>query len=53
MNPDIIFGKPMIKGTRITVELVLRNSGGGITVEGDLSETMKLGTRRSGATPAR
>lgn len=33
INPDIMFGKPVIKNTRITVELVLRKLSGGITVE--------------------
>jgi len=32
-NPDIMFGKPVIKGTRITVEQVLRKLAGGMTVE--------------------
>ena len=31
-NPKIMFGKPVIKGTRITVELILRKLGGGMTV---------------------
>ena len=33
INPDIMFGKPVIKNTRITVELVLRKLSGGMTVE--------------------
>jgi uncharacterized protein (DUF433 family) len=32
-NPDIMFGKPVIKGTRITVEQILRKLAGGMTVE--------------------
>ena len=33
INPNIIFGKPVIKGTRITVEQILRKLAGGMTVE--------------------
>lgn len=33
INPAIMFGKPVIKGTRITVEQVLRKLAGGMTVE--------------------
>lgn len=31
-KPDIMMGKPCIRGTRITVELVLRKLGAGLTV---------------------
>lgn len=33
INPDIMFGKPVIKNTRITVEQILRKLSGGMTVE--------------------
>jgi uncharacterized protein (DUF433 family) len=33
INPDIMFGKPVIKGTRITVEHILRKLAGGMPVE--------------------
>jgi uncharacterized protein (DUF433 family) len=33
MNPGIMFGKPVIKKTRITVEHILRKLAGGMTVE--------------------
>lgn len=33
INPNIMFGKPVIKNTRITVEQVLRKLAGGMTVE--------------------
>jgi uncharacterized protein (DUF433 family) len=32
-DPDIMMGKPVIRGTRITVELILRKLGYGQTVE--------------------
>jgi len=33
INPDIMFGKPVIKGTRITVEQILYKLGAGLTPE--------------------
>ncbi|MCK9364169.1 MAG: DUF433 domain-containing protein [Syntrophales bacterium] len=33
MNPQIMFGKPVIKNTRITVEQILRKLSGGMTIE--------------------
>lgn len=33
INPDIMMGKPVIKGTRITVELLLRKLSEGMTIE--------------------
>jgi len=32
-DPAIMLGKPVIKGTRITVELILEKMGAGSTVE--------------------
>jgi len=32
-NPDIMLGKPVIKGTRIPVELIVRKLGEGSTTE--------------------
>ena len=32
-NPDILMGKPTIKGTRISVELIMRKLAGGFTVD--------------------
>jgi uncharacterized protein (DUF433 family) len=37
-DPEIMVGKPCIKGTRITVEHVLRALSQGVTVEGVLQE---------------
>ena len=33
VNPKIMFGKPVIKNTRITVEQILRKLSGGMTIE--------------------
>jgi uncharacterized protein (DUF433 family) len=33
VNPDIMLGKPIIKGTRITVELILRKLSEGMSLE--------------------
>ncbi len=33
VNPDIMFGKPVIAGTRITVELILRKLAAGMRAE--------------------
>lgn len=33
MDPDIMFGKPTIKGTRITVEHVLRKLTEGLSIQ--------------------
>ena len=32
-NPDIMLGKPIVKGTRITVEIIMRKLAGGFTVD--------------------
>lgn len=32
-NPNVMLGKPIIKGTRITVELVMRKLASGFSVE--------------------
>ena len=33
VNPKIMLGKPVIKGTRITVETILRKLSEGMTIE--------------------
>ena len=38
INPQILAGKPVIKGTRISVELILRILSQGISVEEILEE---------------
>jgi uncharacterized protein (DUF433 family) len=44
MNPEIMGGKPVIRGTRITVELLLRMLGAGMTEEEILADhpTLKV-----------
>jgi uncharacterized protein (DUF433 family) len=42
MNPEVMVGKPVIKGTRITVELILRELGAGMTPEGVMAEYPQL-----------
>ncbi len=32
-NPDVMVGKPVIKGTRIPVDMILRKLGAGISIE--------------------
>lgn len=32
-NPEIMLGKPIIKGTRISVEIIMRKLAGGFSVE--------------------
>jgi uncharacterized protein (DUF433 family) len=32
-NPNIMMGKPVVKGTRVTVELILEKMGAGETIE--------------------
>jgi uncharacterized protein (DUF433 family) len=33
INPSIMFGKPVVNGTRITVEHILRKLAAGLTVD--------------------
>jgi uncharacterized protein (DUF433 family) len=41
-DPDILFGKPAIKGTRISVVQVLDELAGGTTIEDILEEYPRL-----------
>jgi uncharacterized protein (DUF433 family) len=38
INPKVMLGKPVIRGTRITVELVLRKLSQGATTEDPLEQ---------------
>jgi uncharacterized protein (DUF433 family) len=42
INPDIMDGKPVIRGTRIPVELVLRKLGAGMSPEAILVDHPRL-----------
>lgn len=33
INPNVMFGKPVIKGTRVTVELILKKLSRGLSAE--------------------
>jgi len=42
INANIMFGKPVIKNTRITVEQILRKLAGGMTVEEIIADHPRL-----------
>ena len=42
INPNIMDGKPVIRGTRVPVELVLRKLGAGMSPEAILSDHPRL-----------
>jgi uncharacterized protein (DUF433 family) len=42
INPDIMAGKPVIRGTRIPVELVLRKLAAGMSPEAILADYPRL-----------
>jgi uncharacterized protein (DUF433 family) len=42
INPEIMDGKPVIRGTRIPVELVLRKLGAGVSPEAILLDHPRL-----------
>ena len=42
MNPEIMGGQPVVRGTRIPVELVLRKLGAGMTPEAILVDHPRL-----------
>lgn len=41
-NPEIMGGKPVIRGTRIPVEMVLRKLGAGMTPEAIVADHPRL-----------
>jgi uncharacterized protein (DUF433 family) len=42
LRPDVMFGKPVIKNTRITVEHILRKLAGGMTFDEIISDHPNL-----------
>lgn len=42
INPDIMGGKPVIRGTRVPVETILRKLGGGMTPDAILADHPRL-----------
>jgi uncharacterized protein (DUF433 family) len=42
MNPDIMDGKPVIRGTRVPVEMVLRKLGAGMSPEAIVADHPRL-----------
>jgi uncharacterized protein (DUF433 family) len=42
INPEVMGGKPVIRGTRIPVELVLRKLGAGLSAEAILADHPRL-----------
>ena len=42
INPAVMMGKPVIRGTRLTVELILRELGAGMAVDEMLAEHPRL-----------
>jgi uncharacterized protein (DUF433 family) len=42
INPKIMVGKPVIRGTRLTVELILRKLGAGLSEEQILEDYPRL-----------
>ncbi len=42
VNPEIMGGKPVIRGTRVPVEIILRKLGAGMTTEAIISDHKRL-----------
>lgn len=42
VDPEIMVGKPTVRGTRITVELILRKLGAGMTPDAILADHPRL-----------
>jgi uncharacterized protein (DUF433 family) len=42
INPEIMGGKPVVRGTRVPVEIVLRKLGAGMTTEAIIADHPRL-----------
>ena len=42
VNPEIMGGKPVIRGTRVPVEIILRKLGAGMTTEAIIADHKRL-----------
>jgi len=42
INPDIMGGKPVIRGTRVPVEIILRKLGAGMSADAILADHPRL-----------
>lgn len=42
MNPEVMGGKPVIRGTRVPVDMILRKLGAGLSLEAILVEHPRL-----------
>lgn len=45
-NPEVMLGKPVIKGTRITVELIMRKMASGYAIDDILQQYPHLKTQQ-------
>ena len=42
MNPEVMGGKPVVRGTRVPVDLLLRKLGGGMSIEAIMADHPRL-----------
>jgi uncharacterized protein (DUF433 family) len=53
INPDIMYGKPVIRGTRVPVEMVLRKLGAGMPPEASMVGFLRTAGHDVSRNPAR
>lgn len=42
MNPEVMGGKPVVRGTRVPIDLLLRKLGAGMTIDAILADHPRL-----------